>query len=245
MCRKGLGPPSYRPWSFLPSLFPEWRPRFHLPHFEKARCFSGFTCQSSNSSTSPHGTNELGLWLNSSERFCQSPEVKTPSPANSVPPAVGITETIVQRLEEESQIFHDIPMDHSTNFVAKSPKRHSIQAGPLANNSSSRSAKKTLNVDSPAFTPATLSVPGKASTISSQAVNAAPFTPRGLASGNQVPRFALWERLTREGTVTPIPQVETEPAPFNPAQIKEFTPQQSYDISTNVCAIHLSKPRSR
>ena len=42
--------------------------------------------------------------------------------------------------------------------------------------------------------------------------------------------------LTREGTVTPIPQqAENEPtATFNPAQIKEFTPQQNYDLSTNV-----------
>lgn len=49
------------------------------------------------------------------------------------------------------------------------------------------SIKKSLNVDSPSFTPATLSVPGKGTggTISSQAVNAAPFTPRGMASGEQ------------------------------------------------------------
>lgn len=44
-------------------------------------------------------------------------------------------------------------------------------------------SKKTLNVDSPSFTPATLPVPGKSSSITSQAANAAPFTPRGLASG--------------------------------------------------------------
>ena len=45
------------------------------------------------------------------------------------------------------------------------------------------SFKKVLNVDSPSFTPATLAVPNKVSSISSQAVNAAPFTPRGMASG--------------------------------------------------------------
>jgi PAB-dependent poly(A)-specific ribonuclease subunit 3 len=46
--------------------------------------------------------------------------------------------------------------------------------------------KKTLNVDSPSFTPATLPVPGK-TTISSQAASAAPFTPRGLTSGMYIP----------------------------------------------------------
>jgi hypothetical protein len=56
------------------------------------------------------------------------------------------------------------------------------QMGPLANAAMNRT-RKALSVDSPAFTPATLSVPGKTSTISSQAANAAPFTPRGLASG--------------------------------------------------------------
>lgn len=45
------------------------------------------------------------------------------------------------------------------------------------------SIKKSLNVDSPSFTPATLSVPGKSAAISSQAATAAPFTPRGIASG--------------------------------------------------------------
>jgi hypothetical protein len=45
--------------------------------------------------------------------------------------------------------------------------------------------KKSLNVDSPSFTPSTstLSVPGKSTAISSQAAAAAPFTPSGLASG--------------------------------------------------------------
>lgn len=112
-----------------------------------------------------------------------------------------------------------------------------------ANNTSNRSTKKALSVDSPAFTPATLSVPSKTSAISSQAANAAPFTPRGLASGKQILPSSLVGRLTGEGTVTPIPQVEIEPATFNPAQIKEFTPQQAYDISTNVSLI--SVPISR
>ncbi|KAF4634548.1 hypothetical protein G7Y89_g3563 [Cudoniella acicularis] len=76
------------------------------------------------------------------------------------------------------------------------------------------SLKKTLNVDSPSFTPATLPVPSKTSAISSQAANAAPFTPRGLASG----------------TATPNSQLDSQSATFNPAQIREFTPQ-NYEIS--------------
>ncbi|KAG9234504.1 PAB-dependent poly(A)-specific ribonuclease subunit PAN3 [Amylocarpus encephaloides] len=70
-------------------------------------------------------------------------------------------------------------------------------------------SKKTLNVDSPSFTPASLPVPGKSSTISSQAASAAPFQPRGLTSG----------------TVTPNPSSESQPPVFNPALIREFTPQ--------------------
>lgn len=78
------------------------------------------------------------------------------------------------------------------------------------------SIKKSLNVDSPSFTPATLPVPGKTA-ITSHAAAAAPFTPRGLASG----------------TVTPSPQPEPEAATFNPAQIREFTPS-NYDLSQAV-----------
>ncbi|KAH6667548.1 PAB-dependent poly(A)-specific ribonuclease subunit PAN3 [Halenospora varia] len=76
------------------------------------------------------------------------------------------------------------------------------------------SIKKSLNVDSPSFTPSTLSVPQKSSAISSQAANAAPFTPRGMASG----------------TATPNSQLDSQSATFNPAQIREFTPQ-NYEIS--------------
>ncbi|KUJ23634.1 PAB-dependent poly(A)-specific ribonuclease subunit PAN3 [Mollisia scopiformis] len=72
-------------------------------------------------------------------------------------------------------------------------------------------AKKALNVDSPSFTPGTLSVPGK---ISSHAANAAPFTPRGLVSG----------------TATPNSQAEPETNTFNIAEIKEFTPR-TFDAS--------------
>jgi hypothetical protein len=114
----------------------------------------------------------------------------------------------------------------------------------LTNETSNRTTKKALSVDSPAFTPATLSVPGKTSTISSQAANAAPFTPRGLASGKPTPRLDLLTMLIGEGTVTPIPQTETEPATFNPAQIKEFTPQQNYDMSTNVSLVLFTVSRS-
>ncbi|TVY27530.1 PAN2-PAN3 deadenylation complex subunit PAN3 [Lachnellula hyalina] len=78
--------------------------------------------------------------------------------------------------------------------------------------------KKSLNVDSPSFTPSTLAVPSKTSSISSQAANAAPFTPRSLASG----------------ATTPAPQSEPQPT-FNPAQIREFTPQ-NYELSDTALA---------
>lgn len=55
------------------------------------------------------------------------------------------------------------------------------------------SIKKSLNVDSPSFTPATLSVPGRSAIISSQAAAAAPFTPRGIASG------MFWRAQWRRG----------------------------------------------
>lgn len=55
------------------------------------------------------------------------------------------------------------------------------------------SIKKSLNVDSPSFTPATLSVPGRSAAISSQAAAAAPFTPRGIASG------MAWRASVRRG----------------------------------------------
>ncbi|KAJ5053742.1 uncharacterized protein L3040_000033 [Drepanopeziza brunnea f. sp. 'multigermtubi'] len=77
--------------------------------------------------------------------------------------------------------------------------------------------KKSLNFDSPAFTPSTLPASGKVSTISSQAAAAAPFTPRG------------------GGTTTPN-QPESEPKMFNPAFIQEFTPQQNYDLAHSLLA---------
>lgn len=85
-------------------------------------------------------------------------------------------------------------------------------------------SKRSLNVESPAFTPATLPVPIRATTISSQAANAAPFTPRSMNSG----------------TATPNTQPDSEPSTtFNPATIREFTPQntivpQNYDAPHNI-----------
>ncbi|KAA8569033.1 hypothetical protein MFRU_047g00360 [Monilinia fructicola] len=75
--------------------------------------------------------------------------------------------------------------------------------------------KKTLNVDSPSFTPAAIPATNKASSITSQAVNAAPFTPRKLASGS----------------ATPTPQLDPGIPQFNPTS-REFT--QTYDPSQNI-----------
>ncbi|KAL2150039.1 hypothetical protein VTH82DRAFT_7715 [Thermothelomyces myriococcoides] len=79
------------------------------------------------------------------------------------------------------------------------------------NSSQSEFPKKTFNVESPSFTPSSQAQgAAKKSTLSSQAANAAPFTPRGVG--------------------TPNLQQTTEASVFNPATIREFTPQ-NYDIA--------------
>jgi hypothetical protein len=94
--------------------------------------------------------------------------------------------------------------------------------------------KKTLNVDSPSFTPTAMATNSTAgTTMSSRAASAAPFTPRGVSSGKRshvVLVQRLW--LIDTGTATPNLQVE-EPVAFNPAQIREFTPQ-NYDLTNSV-----------
>ncbi|KAF4471264.1 poly(A)-specific ribonuclease [Fusarium albosuccineum] len=70
------------------------------------------------------------------------------------------------------------------------------------------SSKKTLNVDSPSFTPSGLG--GKKPTFSSQAANAPAFTPRGLGT-------------------TPVGAQDNDASVFNPAAIREFTP--TFDIN--------------
>ncbi|KAL1873059.1 hypothetical protein VTK73DRAFT_1196 [Phialemonium thermophilum] len=84
------------------------------------------------------------------------------------------------------------------------------------NNSSQTdlSGKKTLNVESPSFTPSNLQQTGKKSTLSTQAASAAPFTPRGP-------------------NATPSLQHNVEAPVFNPATVREFTPQ-NYDLSKSV-----------
>ncbi|KAF9872221.1 hypothetical protein CkaCkLH20_10313 [Colletotrichum karsti] len=90
------------------------------------------------------------------------------------------------------------------------------------------SSRKTLNVDSPSFTPAGLpsvaspsansSGTTKKSTFSSQAASAAVFTPRGA------------------GSATPAAQEgEASSTVFNPATFREFTPQ-NFELSTGVTA---------
>ncbi|KAM5347128.1 hypothetical protein ACJ41O_010133 [Fusarium nematophilum] len=79
------------------------------------------------------------------------------------------------------------------------------------NNSNSEISKKTLNVDSPSFTPAGLTG-GKKPTFSSQAASAPAFTPRGL------------------GASTPVGAQDNDGSVFNPAAIREFTP--TFDINT-------------
>lgn len=82
-------------------------------------------------------------------------------------------------------------------------------------------SKKALNGDSPSFTPSSLmqSTSNKKSTLPSQAASAAIFTPRGI------------------GTPTPASSSDSDRL-FNPASIKEFTPQNNYDLgSTSVPSV--------
>lgn len=81
------------------------------------------------------------------------------------------------------------------------------------NNSSQLDAsKKSLNVESPSFTPASVPSGSKKATFSSQAANAPAFTPRGM------------------GPATPDAGQELDAGNFNPAAIREFTP--SFGLSS-------------
>ncbi|KAF7544655.1 hypothetical protein G7046_g9741 [Stylonectria norvegica] len=75
-------------------------------------------------------------------------------------------------------------------------------------------SKKTLNVESPSFTPANLLSGGKKPTFSTQAASAPAFTPRGLGAG------------------TPAISQENDAGVFNPAAIREFTP--TFDLGSSV-----------
>ncbi|KAH9905319.1 kinase-like domain-containing protein [Xylariomycetidae sp. FL2044] len=77
-----------------------------------------------------------------------------------------------------------------------------------------RSAKKTLNVDSPSFQPAQLG--GKKSSFSTSAT---PFTPRGVASPSN---SAL--------------QQDTGASLFKSTPFQDFTPQNNYDLNTATAA---------
>ena len=75
------------------------------------------------------------------------------------------------------------------------PRQQDISWSDLTN--SSPSSKKTLNVESPSFTPSTLQQPTKKSTFSSQAASAAVFTPRGAGG-----EFILMEELYQSPSLT-------------------------------------------
>ncbi|KAJ4017999.1 PAB-dependent poly(A)-specific ribonuclease subunit 3 [Fusarium irregulare] len=79
----------------------------------------------------------------------------------------------------------------------------------MADSDNTRS-KKSLNVDSPSFTPA--GIGSKKPTFSSQAASAPAFTPRGL------------------GSATPVGPQDGDNSVFNPASIREFTP--NFDINS-------------
>ncbi|KAF5656672.1 poly(A)-specific ribonuclease [Fusarium heterosporum] len=85
--------------------------------------------------------------------------------------------------------------------------------GRVADEYKSRS-KKALNVDSPTFTPS--GIGSKKPTFSSQAASAPAFTPRGL------------------GSATPVGPQDGDGSLFNPASIREFTP--NFDINNTTTA---------
>ncbi|KAK0723711.1 kinase-like domain-containing protein [Apiosordaria backusii] len=76
-------------------------------------------------------------------------------------------------------------------------------------------SKKSFNADSPSFTPSTQHQgQAKKTTLSSQAANAAPFTPRGVSANQQTADLSI----------------------FNPAGVREFTPSnstQNYELGNN------------
>jgi hypothetical protein len=78
---------------------------------------------------------------------------------------------------------HDGPFAATPPFASISPRMMKHGHGPrritLSNSSPHSSGKKTLNVDSPSFTPSNQHLATKKSTFSTQAASAAPFTPRG------------------------------------------------------------------
>ena len=81
-----------------------------------------------------------------------------------------------QNIEEQNITPKPMAKDPNSLLSSKSPANPRID-----------SIKKTFNADSPSFTPAMLPAPKAAGgTISSQAVNAAPFTPRSMAASGKL-----------------------------------------------------------
>ncbi|KAK8037506.1 hypothetical protein PG991_000852 [Apiospora marii] len=103
-------------------------------------------------------------------------------------------------------------------------------------NTKANSAKKSLNVDSPSFTPTQLQPGAKKFTFSSQAANAAPFTPKAVGNScrfaSESPSNRIGILIHREATPSTLTQ-DAEGPIFNPAAIREFTPQTpNYDLNT-------------
>ncbi|OLN86109.1 PAB-dependent poly(A)-specific ribonuclease subunit PAN3, partial [Colletotrichum chlorophyti] len=107
-------------------------------------------------------------------------------------------------------------------------RSNSTQNSPSSQSNQSEFSRKALNVDSPSFTPTSLPTtasPGasmtgglsKKSTFSSQAASAAVFTPRGAGSATPA--------ASQDG--------ESTSSVFNPATLREFTPQ-NFELSTGI-----------
>lgn len=146
-----------------------------------------------------------------------------------------------KHLGQDDKVHQDIDRTVTENHIAPHPPNNfNSYDGSFvytADMDSTFSNKRSLNVESPAFTPATLPVP-RATTISSQAANAAPFTPRAMTSGKH-PTDKYQDCADNQGSVTPNTQPDSEPSAFNPATIREFTPSsqllsQQYETTHSV-----------
>lgn len=169
----------------------------------------------------PPVTGEPAFLLNveppeSSQPTTEDPVVEPPvQPESSKPAAENpAPEQPRQTMPEEEYTLGDDPLGNITNKAT--------------------SVKKSLNVDSPSFTPAQLQPGGKKSSFSSQAANAVPFTPKAAPNGTLIfprPVFPITGRSSRVSS-TALAQ-EAESSIFNPATIREFTPQsQNYELGT-------------
>ncbi|KAK8074273.1 Pab-dependent poly(A)-specific ribonuclease subunit PAN3 [Apiospora phragmitis] len=97
---------------------------------------------------------------------------------------------------------------------------------PITNEANS--AKKSLNVDSPSFTPTQLQPGAKKFTFSSQAANAAPFTPKAVGNSSQFNPYAEDPTGMAGGSTSFYPAQGAYAAPIQPLQYHLYAPVGPY-----------------